>query len=452
MVLRSTTDIVNALVAKGVLTEEEGALLNKGREGEAAGQAKALKKAGKLTVSDAIENATLYGNMRARYEYRSASGSTATANVTADQERARARGKFELGVETKAGNWYSDIAFATGSDASGRSDNFTFGAADSGTSYGSKESIYLKRAMLGWNATDWLTLEAGRMKNPLYTTPMMWDGDWSVSGLTEKLKYKYKDTDLFLTFGQWANYKIDRANTTYSDGRAVVSTASGAMYALQAGLVTPVTDKSAIKAAATIYGYDHGTVRGGYNPGLWNGGAVKSAQYGQDNLTVLEIPAQYDMMASDSLGLRFYGDYAVNFDADARARESTVSSSGASGSDSQAWLVGVVLASAKDLKSFQGNKMKAGDYSLNLWYQSIGVWATDPGLGDSDFFDSRTNTEGVVFKGQYNMEDNVALNLAYGHGKVKNKTFGTPYTAGADVTNVNLDSFDLLQLDVTYKF
>ena len=31
----STTDIVNALVAKGVLTEEEGALLNKGREGEA---------------------------------------------------------------------------------------------------------------------------------------------------------------------------------------------------------------------------------------------------------------------------------------------------------------------------------------------------------------------------------------------------------------------------------
>jgi len=36
----STDDIVNALMAKGVLTEEEGALLMKGREGEKAGNAK----------------------------------------------------------------------------------------------------------------------------------------------------------------------------------------------------------------------------------------------------------------------------------------------------------------------------------------------------------------------------------------------------------------------------
>lgn len=41
----STTDIVNALVAKGVLTEEEGALLTKGREGERdAAEAKAKKE------------------------------------------------------------------------------------------------------------------------------------------------------------------------------------------------------------------------------------------------------------------------------------------------------------------------------------------------------------------------------------------------------------------------
>ena len=66
----STTDIVNALVAKGVLTEEEGALLNKGREGEKAGQEKALKKAGRVTISDAIENATVYGN----YELKILSG------------------------------------------------------------------------------------------------------------------------------------------------------------------------------------------------------------------------------------------------------------------------------------------------------------------------------------------------------------------------------------------
>jgi len=40
MVANSTTDIVNALVAKGVLTEEEGSLLTKGHDGEIAGAAK----------------------------------------------------------------------------------------------------------------------------------------------------------------------------------------------------------------------------------------------------------------------------------------------------------------------------------------------------------------------------------------------------------------------------
>ncbi|NBO11156.1 MAG: hypothetical protein EBV25_06370, partial [Methylophilaceae bacterium] len=47
----STTDIVNALVAKGVLTEEEGSLIAKGHEGEVTGQTKAMKKATKLSVS-----------------------------------------------------------------------------------------------------------------------------------------------------------------------------------------------------------------------------------------------------------------------------------------------------------------------------------------------------------------------------------------------------------------
>ena len=64
----STTDIVDALVSKGVLTEEEGKLITKGHAGEKKAQDKAVK--GKLSISDALENATLYGDIRARYERR----------------------------------------------------------------------------------------------------------------------------------------------------------------------------------------------------------------------------------------------------------------------------------------------------------------------------------------------------------------------------------------------
>lgn len=50
----STTDIVNALVTKGVLTEEEGALLTKGRAGEVESQAKKEKKISSGKVGGAV--------------------------------------------------------------------------------------------------------------------------------------------------------------------------------------------------------------------------------------------------------------------------------------------------------------------------------------------------------------------------------------------------------------
>ena len=49
MVINSTDDILNALIAKGVLTEEEGALLQKGRAGEK--EAAEKKKASDIKAS-----------------------------------------------------------------------------------------------------------------------------------------------------------------------------------------------------------------------------------------------------------------------------------------------------------------------------------------------------------------------------------------------------------------
>ena len=145
MVSYSTTDIVNALVAKGVLTEEGGALLAKGREGEITGQAKALKKAGKVTMSDAIENAKVYGDIRARYERRDADV-VSNSNINSDSNRARY--KITLGVETTSGKWYSDLAMSMGDN--GRSDNTSFGDTTSGN-FGdkAKSALYVKRAMMG---------------------------------------------------------------------------------------------------------------------------------------------------------------------------------------------------------------------------------------------------------------------------------------------------------------
>ena len=83
--------------------------------------------------------------------------------------------------------------------------------------------------------------------------------------------------------------------------------------------------------------------------------------------------------------------------------------------------------------------------------RGLNVYSLDPNTVDSDFMDSRLNMKGVVLKGQYNFKDNVALNVAYGHATRKNDTLAATYSAGNDI-GLNLNSFDLFQLDLTYKF
>ena len=55
-----------------------------------------------------------------------------------------------------------------------------------------------------WEAGgDWLDVTAGKMPNPIYTTPMVWDSDLSPEGLAERLKYSVGQADFFATLGQF---------------------------------------------------------------------------------------------------------------------------------------------------------------------------------------------------------------------------------------------------------
>ena len=457
----STTDIVNALVAKGVLTEEEGALLTKGRTDEAAGQAKALKKAGKLKISDAIDSATVYGDVRVRYEHREGQGVGATASTApnAGQTVERGRYKVTLGVKTESGNWYTDLALAMGSR--GRSDNATF-ASFVGSNVNTKEALYVKRAMVGFKATDWLTLEAGRMDNPLYTTPMVWDADLTVEGLAEKVNYKVNDNLALFGTAMQASYSGVGGKTSFTDpnsSAAGANTTSNEQLAFQGGAKYNFNDSTSGKAALTYSMFTHGgagvaSATTGFNPGTGAASIGYSALV--NDLDTIEIPAEINYMTSSNIGVRLFGDYVYNTSADDRAKHSGISAAanGSSGSDDTAWMLGVMVGSAKDLKAFEGNKMAKGDWSARLWYQDVGVWAVDQNTVDSDFMDSRVNMQGTVFKTAYNVQDNVIVNFAYGHAKRKNDTFGTNASAnaGANDLALNLKSFDLLQFDLTYKF
>lgn len=441
----STFDLVQALVAKGVLTEEEALPLLKGRENDIQTADKKVKKAAKLSVSDAVDNATLYGDIRVRYEDRQGSGVGAVANV--DEKRDRARYKMTFGVKTEAGDWYSDLALAMG--ATGRSDNATFGSDATGGDINDKQAVFIKRAVVGYKATDWLTVEAGRMNNPLYTTPMVWDADLNFDGLAEKVNYKMNFTDLFFTAAQ-AQYQGDRKNFSTPTG----DTTTVELFAFQGGAKYTFDDHSSAKAALTYTTYTHNTNATKFSPQLNTStiAAVNATSAGVNDLDTIEIPAEYNYyMGSNSVGVRLFGDYVYNTSGSDRCAAAGAAIC-AKGNDDNAWMLGLLVGSATDYKSFEGNKAAKGDWSARIWYQDVGAYATDPNAGDSDFMDSRVNMKGTVLKAQYNFTDNVYANFAYGHATRKNSALGAAGSSKTQDIALNLNDFDLVQLDLTYKF
>ena len=427
----STSDIVNALVAKGVLTEEEGALLNKGHNGEKESQAKKEKALGKIKISDAIDNATVYGDIRVRHETR-----TATNQNDIELTRNRERYKITAGVKTESGDWYSDLAFAMG--AEGRSDNATFGGGTGITNGNApKETLYVKRAAVGYKATDWLTLEAGRIANPLDTTELVWDRDLTHDGVAAKFNYKYNDLKFFGT-AEAFQYKGD--SKIYTNGSTTDVTTNEVLVG-QIGIEADITSQIKAKAAGTYYTY--GNVGGDFKPAAGaSSSPVGTNVIGTNNLQVLELPGEVSYKVNDKLTAKVYGDYAINLDADKRAQLAGDTTSAAK--DDTAWLLGA------SVKSQAGKKEARGDWEVKGWYQQTGLYALDPNAVDSDFFDSKINVKGYVIKGQYALADNVFVNSAYGHGSRYNNDMAVTGVNGD--TSYNFKDFDLVQVDLTYKF
>jgi len=448
----STTDIVDALVSKGVLTEEEGMLITKGATSKAKADEKANKS--RISVGSFIDNATMYGDIRARYERRDADVVTTAGMPNTDSNRARF--KITLGFETKSGNLYSDLAFAMGEN--GRSDNTSFGDTTTGNAYDkTKATLFVKRAMFGWKATDWLSLEAGRMKNPLYmVNAMVFDHDIVMDGLSEKLNYKMGDTNLFANLGQWVYSGKEVAST---NGGTTTTTRQNMVLAFQAGAEQALkADKMSAKGAIGFYNYtgNSSAVLGSYQPSIGNtvgpGVATPFRQFATNDLAILDIPFELNYMATPTLGFKPYAEYAYNTRGSDR-RDSAANAQGLSDDDT-AWLVGVTIGTGKDMKAFAGKKLAKNDWNMNLWYQDVGTFALDQNSVDSDIFDGRLNMQGTVLKAQYMVEDNFALNFTGGWGGRKNDQYGNSApkvdigTSGVS----SIDDYSLYQFDMTYKF
>ena len=136
--------------------------------------------------------------------------------------------------------------------------------------------------------------------------------------------------------------------------------------------------------------------------------------------------------------LRAFADVAVNFDADKRAAKFLRPD--LDGED-KAFHLG-----------FQyGKATLPGEWDARLIYQSVGAFALDTNLVDSDLFDSKTNLRGWILGANYALGSATQLSLTYGSAKRKNSTIIAPGTGDVGSNNA-LDKYWLLQVDLNIKF
>lgn len=346
------------------------------------------------------------------------------------------------------------------------------------------EPVYVGQAFLNWHPEAWYEMTVGRMPMPLYTTPMVWDSDINPEGAFEKFKYTVGPVDFFADFGQFVYQDPGSANR-YVSGDTF-------LLAWQAGANVRLNKDVAFKVAPAFYTYTgSGSASSGLgqtfvgqgsptgtNPGVPGGvayGALSAAQaqqaYNQEginNLLILEIPAEFDFKLHHTplgdLQGRFFEDFSYNFEGDDRAtaaykanRPAFPGMSGPASGKNFAYQVGFGIGSAGPVYGptqglVYGSTSKKGTWEARVYWQHIEQYALDVNLIDSDFFEGRGNLQGVYSAFSYSITDAIIGTVRYGFAERIDDRLGTGGN-NLDIPTINpIKNYNLLQLDLTWRF
>jgi len=485
---QSTSDsLINKLEQKGILSADEAKDL---RAESATSDTNLINQlpASKWKIADSIKTLGLFGDLRLRYEYRGVDNAVGLHPDTFYRERSRYALRFGI-----RGDLVDDFSYGLRLETANNprspwntfGNNTTAGAvtpSDKNTS-----GIYVGQAFLNWHPDSWFEMSAGRMSMPLYTTPMVWDSDINPEGAFEKFKYTIDNVDLFVDFGQFV----------YQDPGSANRFISGDTFLLtwQAGALVHLPGDTSFKVAPIFYSYagDGSASSGlgqtfvgqgsptGTNPGVPGGtaiGALTAAQAqlfyneeGINDLQVLEVPFEYNFkihhtMLGD-LQARFFGDFAYNFEGDDRATAAYYANnengalfpnrkSPASGKN-YAYQAGFGIGSAGPVYGptqglVYGSTSKKNTWEARAYWQHIEQYSLDVNLIDSDFFEGRANLQGFYTAFAYSITDGIIGTIRYGYADRIDSTLGTGGN-NLDIPGINpIKNYNLLQMDVTWRF
>lgn len=419
--------LIDILVKKGLINDQEAEDLR----AELVKDFASNTAAGKLNLSTPLTEFRIAGDVRIRYEGR---GGELTNGDDLARDRFRYRMRAAL-TGKLVNNWAFGIRLETATG--NRSSNVTMGD-DAGPFAKTNDGVFVGQIYATWTPTAEWTLTAGRMANPLVTTSMVWDGDINPEGLAETFRTRRENNEFFATAAQFLY-----STSGTQDPFAAVTPANVAgtedlfLTAWQAGYKRYIKGATTFfQISPTLYVYVNNDRLG--NPAAFNASMVAGNTAPVNNLTVLEIPFEYNWLAGNGVPLRAWADVAINLDADQRAAK--FGRPDLDGED-KAYQVG-----------FQyGKATLAGEWDARVFYQSVGAFALDTNLVDSDLFDSKTNMQGWVVGGNYALGAATQLSLTYASGDRKDDTIIAAGSGDVGANNA-LSKYWLLQVDLNVKF
>jgi Putative porin len=231
----------------------------------------------------------------------------------------------------------------------------------------STKDLGLDLAYVDWKLNETLTINVGKMKNPLFKAgkvPLIWDNDLNPEGFAAKFSSG-------ILFGTVAGFSVEER----------ASTDDSFLYAVQGGVEFPFGDAGKLTAGIGYFAY---TDTIGSQP-FYNGKAKgNSVDLNGDYILAYkntELFAQFDTKVSD-WALQVFAHYTQN---NAVSVQNT------------AYAFGARLGSAK----------KKGDLQFAWIYQNIEADSVIGTFNDSDFAGGGTDAMGHILRAKYGLSQKI---------------------------------------------
>jgi hypothetical protein len=418
----SNSDLLSVLQKKGLLTEVEVQSLRD--------EQKKTSAPAKAPTPNWVANTKISGDFRGRFE-----GLYASDPSVMDRNRFRFR--LRAGLVSQVGEQFEvGLRLASGEAAAGTAGGDPISSNATFMDNGSKKLIFIDLAYAKWREVQsdrWnATLTLGKMENPLVTSDIVFDHDYTPEGIAQQVTWKVDDRHT--VSANVAGFALDGIGAFERDAFiAAAQLRLDSKWTKQLQTSGGIMALGIIGEDALVNAAVPNQNRGNSRPraNTFGPGAL-SQEY---TTLVADAAVTYSFASaplySGSFPVKFGGDYIYNWGAKTL---------------NQAASIGITFGKAAKKGQWElGYRYKY--LEADAWYEELvdsdfgAVYGRAPDAGGSAGYGAGTNVRGHVVKACYAVSDAFALGVT------------AAFTDLIKSSPANFDSgFTRVQFDATWKF